>query len=132
MPGSLMLPVLLAGLGLAAAQKPTEIKQSELKNLVKPTEGADLAKSFRCGVFYIDPKEPPPEEGGSLVLTSPSLSKKRAAEGLTIGQDICQHLKNTVKAPFVGKNSKKFPDGAEFGMYSNACGVPEWTYTGVK
>ena len=64
MPGSLMLPVLLAGLGLAAAQKPTEIKQSELKNLVKPTEGADLAKSFRCGVFYIDPKEPPPEEGG--------------------------------------------------------------------
>ena len=90
-----------------------------------------------------------------------------------------------MKAPFVGKNSKKFPDGIEvvlhfvfmyipsltelglscnfahlfqynrynmpmhfpsltmsfntlinvfpqFGMYSNACGVSEWTYTGVK
>ena len=52
-----------------------------------------------------------------------------------------------MKAPFVGKNSKKFPDGAEvsqtyplfhpspapqFGMYSNGCGVPDWTYTGVK
>ena len=24
-----------------------------------------------------------------------------------------RHLKNTVKAPFVGKNSKKFPDGIE-------------------
>ena len=64
MPGSVMLSVLLAGLALAAAQKPTEIKQSDLKNLIKPTEGADLAKSFRCGVFYVDPNEPLPEDGG--------------------------------------------------------------------
>ena len=28
-------------------------------------------------------------------------------------QLFCRHLKNTVKAPFVGKNSKKFPDGIE-------------------
>merc|ERR1711981_1000527 len=160
--------------GFFEAQKPTEIKDSELKNLVKANPGADLEKSFRCGVFYIDPNEPAPEEGGRpaasllifnatwdaadecpggnneryksfcnsiwdkvskggvLVLTSPSLNKNRAKEGITIGKDICEHLKNTVKAPFVGKNSKKFPDGIEFGMYSNACGVSEWTYTGVK
>jgi len=175
---STMMRVLLLGsilmLAFSDAQKPTEIKDSELKNLVKPTPGADLEKSFRCGVFYIDPNEPAPEEGGRpaasllifnatwdaadecpggnypryesfcnsiwdkvskggvLVLTSPSLNKKRAADGITIGRDICEHLKNTVKAPFVGKNSKKFPDGIEFGMYSNGCGVSDWTYTGVK
>jgi len=161
-------------LAFVSAQKPTEIKESELYDLTKPTEGAVLEKSFRCGAFFIDPNEPPPEEGGRpaksllifnatwdaadecpggnyeryelfcnsiwekiskgqvLVLTSPSLSKKRAAEGITIGQDICEYLKNSVKSPFVGKHSKKFPNGAEFGMYSNACGVAEWTYTGVK
>merc|ERR1712037_211957 len=146
--GSIMM------LAFSDAQKPTEIKDSELKNLVKANPGADLEKSFRCGVFYIDPNEPAADEcpggnneryksfcnsiwdkvskGGVLVLTSPSLNKNRAKEGITIGKDICEHLKNTVKAPFVGKNSKKFPDGIEFGMYSNACGVSEWTYTGVK
>merc|ERR1711936_62963 len=138
----MMTRVLLLGsimmLAFSNAQKPTEIKDSELKNLVKANPGADLEKSFRCGVFYIDPNEPAPEEGGRpaasllifnaiwdkvskggvLVLTSPSLNKNRAKEGITIGKDICEHLKNTVKAPFVGKNSKKFPDGIEFGMYS--------------
>merc|ERR1719342_205026 len=63
-----MMRVFLLGsimmLAFCDAQKPTEIKESELKNLVKPTPGADLKKSFRCGVFYIDPNEPAPEEGG--------------------------------------------------------------------
>ena len=29
-------------------------------------------------------------KGGVLVLTSPSLNKKRAADGITIGTDICE------------------------------------------
>ena len=29
-------------------------------------------------------------KGGVLVLTSPSLNKKRAADGITIGRDICE------------------------------------------
>jgi hypothetical protein len=41
--GLRMLLVLLAGLALAAAQKPTEIKQEDLKNLVKANPGAVLA-----------------------------------------------------------------------------------------
>merc|ERR1712080_713137 len=65
---SMMTRVLILGsimmLAFSDAQKPTEIKESELKNLIKPTPGAVLEKSFRCGVFYIDPNEPAPEEGG--------------------------------------------------------------------
>merc|ERR1711974_422345 len=123
-PGKMLTALLTASiLAVASAQKPTEIKESELYDLTKPTEGAVLEKSFRCGSFFIDPNEPPPEEGGRpaksllifnatwdaadecpggnydryksfcnsiwekvqkgkvLVLTSPSLSKKRAAEG---------------------------------------------------
>merc|ERR1712179_613630 len=65
----MMTRVLLLGsimmLAFSDAQKPTEIKESELKNLVKPTSGeVDLEKRFRCGLFYIDPNEPAPEEGG--------------------------------------------------------------------
>jgi hypothetical protein len=37
-----LLSVLLAGLALAAAQKPTEIKEEELKNLVKANPNAVL------------------------------------------------------------------------------------------
>jgi len=33
-------------------------------------------------------------KGGVLVLTSPSLNKKRAADGITIGRDICEYCSN--------------------------------------
>merc|ERR1712061_866169 len=65
--------------------------------------------------------------GKGLVLTSPSLNKKRAADGISIGDDICNWVKTEGKTPFVGKNSKKFPNGLEFGMYSNSCGNKLWT-----
>jgi len=165
-----LLPTILT---LAAAQTETEITQDELSELTTPN-GRALENSFRCGMFYFDPKQPPPDGKpahdllifnrtwdateecktggnyerynafcrsiktqlyklkGDLELASKSLNKKRAAEGTTIGQDICTHLKKKVNAPFVGKNSKKFPEGAEFGMYSNACGDPEWTYCDQK
>ena len=32
---------------------------------------------------------------------------------MIINDQFSRHLKNTVKAPFVGKNSKKFPNGIE-------------------
>merc|ERR1712059_20039 len=176
-PGIMLLNVLLFSLAFLLSgteAKSTEITQEELIILTKPNEKIELKNSFRCGLFYLDPKEPPPEGKpagallifnrtfdateecktggdyerynqfcrsikeamrkwkGKLRLASPSLSKKRAAEGSTIGGDICRHLKRKVNAPFVGKNSKKFPDGAEFGMYSNACGDPGWTYCDQK
>jgi len=68
--------------------------------------------------------------GKGLVLTSPSLNKKRGADGVTIGDDICNWVKTEGKTPFVGKNSKKFPNGLEFGMYSNSCGNKLWDWAG--
>jgi len=65
-----------------------------------------------------------------LVLTSGSLNKKRAADGVTVGDDICNWMKTEGKTPFVGQNSKKFPKGLEFGMYSNSCGDPRWKWSG--
>merc|ERR1712080_657710 len=169
---TMVVLVLVSILSLASAQQ-TAITQDQLNDISKPT-GLDLANSFRCGLFYLDPKDPPPGgkpaeallifnatwdakdecvDGGNyerynefcrsirgaledlkgpLVLASPSLNKKRAGEGVSIGDDICRHLKKKVKAPFVGKKSKKFPDGAEFGMYSNACGDVKWTYSNQK
>ena len=37
-----------------------------------------------------------------------------------------RYLKNDIKAPFVGGKSKKFPEGLQIGMFSNACGDAEW------
>merc|ERR1719201_1886926 len=68
--------------------------------------------------------------GKGLVLTSPSLNKKRGADGISIGDDICNWVKTEGKTPFVGKNSKKFPNGLEFGMYSNSCGNKLWDWAG--
>ena len=37
-----------------------------------------------------------------------------------------------MKAPFIGgKKSRKFPEGATIGMFSNACGDEEWTHAGL-
>lgn len=42
-------------------------------------------------------------------------------------------LKVEVKAPFIGgKKSKKFPEGATIGMFSNACGDEEWSHSGMN
>ena len=42
-----------------------------------------------------------------------------------------RYVKNNVKAPFVGgRKSKKFPEGLEIGMFSNACGANIWTNAG--
>jgi len=67
-----------------------------------------------------------------LKLSTPSLLKD-AQKGQTIGDDICKHLDNKVKAPFVGvKRAKKFSKGLEWGMYANGCGADEWHYAGIK
>jgi len=60
--------------------------------------------------------------------------RKDAKPGVTIGDDICHHLKVKVKAPVVGgKRSKKFPGGLEWAMYANACGKNnKWVYAGIK
>jgi len=52
------------------------------------------------------------------------------ADGISIGDDICNWVKTEGKTPFVGKNSKKFPNGLEFGMYSNSCGNKLWDWAG--
>ena len=42
-----------------------------------------------------------------------------------------RYVKKNVKAPFVGgRKSKKFPEGLEIGMFSNACGANIWTNAG--
>jgi len=69
---------------------------------------------------------------GTVKLASPSLDKARAEEGHKIGDDICGLLKKKIKAPFVGRKSRKFPNGLKFGMFSNSCGNPLWTFAGVK
>ena len=35
-----------------------------------------------------------------------------------------------MKTPFVGKNSRKFPKGLEFAMFTNACGDAAWQWSG--
>ena len=37
-----------------------------------------------------------------------------------------RYIKDSIKAPFVGGKSKKFPEGLQIGMFSNACGDAEW------
>merc|ERR1712018_107462 len=64
-----------------------------------------------------------------IVYTNPSLKKDRAAKGVTLGDDICGVVKNKVKAPFVGKKSRKFPKGLQIGMYTNSCGSDAWLDT---
>ena len=41
-------------------------------------------------------------------------------------------IKDKIKAPFVGGKSKKFPDGLQIAMFSNACGDEEWTNSGMS
>merc|ERR1711982_1681 len=64
-----------------------------------------------------------------VVYTNPSLKKEKAAKGVTLGDDICGVVKNKVKAPFVGKKSRKFPKGLQIGMYTNSCGSDTWLDT---
>ena len=66
-----------------------------------------------------------------LSLKDPSIRKENRDKGSTIGNDICGFLKRNVKAPFVGgKKSKKFPEGLEISMFSNACGDETWKNSG--
>ena len=37
-----------------------------------------------------------------------------------------RYIKDSIKAPFVGGKSKKFPEGLQIGMFSNGCGDAEW------
>lgn len=65
-----------------------------------------------------------------ITLDSPSIDPKRAAKGIKVLDDICGYMKKFVKTPFVGKHSRKFPDGLEFGMFTNACGGSGWEWAG--
>jgi len=180
-PHTVMKWLVLSALLVGSCVADEEITDEDLKDIHKVT-GLDKEKSFRCGLFFPDPKspdifalEPKPiaplfifnatweaeecengEDGIerfksfcesiwkkiqrklALKLSTPSLRKK-ADKDVTIGDDICTHLKEKVKAPFVGvrfgaKNElpKKFPDGLEWGMYANGCNAPEWHYAGIK
>merc|ERR1711953_1040166 len=48
-----------------------------------------------------------------LTLESPSIVPKRAKEGGRVVDDICGYMKKNVKTPFVGRHSRKFPNGLE-------------------
>ena len=66
-----------------------------------------------------------------MSLKDPSIRKENREKGSTIGGDICGYIKKKIKAPFVGgRRSKKFPEGLQIGMFSNACGDDEWTNAG--
>jgi len=65
-----------------------------------------------------------------LTLESPSIDKKRAKEGERVVDDICGYMKKHMKTPFVGRHSRKFPNGLEFGMFTNACGEAGWSWSG--
>merc|ERR1712183_301884 len=166
----MLLFVFTAGMAIAIAQVNAQDKIEEAEKLVKTLSlksDIDIEKSYRCGMFFPDPKDPnglpsapllifnsswPAEECPSnpdygkynkfcneifrkftttLTLSDPSLRKVRREEGSTIGNDICRYVKENVKAPFVGgRKSKKFPEGLEIGMFSNACGANIWTNAG--
>ena len=66
-----------------------------------------------------------------LSYSTPSLFPRNRKAGLSIGDDVCRILKNRVKAPFVGvPKSRKFKKGLNIAMYSNSCGMADWTETG--
>jgi len=68
-----------------------------------------------------------------ISLKMPSTFKESRDKGLAIGDDICGKIKKDVKAPFVGgKRSRKFPQGLQFGLFSNACNESSWHYAGYK
>jgi len=69
-------------------------------------------------------------ENRGVTLESPSIDKKRAEQGERVVDDICGYMKKNMKTPFVGRHSRKFPNGLEFGMFTNACGATGWTWTG--
>jgi len=64
-----------------------------------------------------------------IVYNGPSIKKERTEAGDTMGDDICGLIKDKVKAPFVGRRSKKFPNGLQIGMYTNSCGSDKWVDT---
>merc|ERR1712110_589493 len=87
-----------------------------------PTENTDRFNSFCHSIWTKILKY--------IVYTGPSIKKgKNKIEGHTMGDDICGLVKEKVKAPFVGRRSKKFPKGLQIGMYSNACGTDKWEDT---
>ena len=87
-------------------------------------------------------------------MSDPSIRSINRDKGLSIGDDICRSvttvqtnsqkntkilifsyprfIKDKIKAPFVGGKSKKFPDGLQIAMFSNACGDEEWTNSGMS
>merc|ERR1712110_1166708 len=114
----------------AEVEQPAEISDEELKSIFKasfpatecPTENTDRFNSFCHSIWTKILKY--------IVYTGPSIKKgKNKIEGHTMGDDICGLVKEKVKAPFVGRRSKKFPKGLQIGMYSNACGTDKWEDT---
>merc|ERR1711936_1235463 len=120
--------LIIATAHVAALDKKIEDAENLVISLSKKSN-VDIKKSFRCGMFFPDPKDPKGLPAGpqydkynnfcneifrkfttTLTLSDPSLRRDRRAEGSTIGNDICRYIKERVKAPFVGgRKSKKFP-----------------------
>jgi len=86
-----------------------------------PTENTDRFNSYCHSIWSKIVKY--------IVYSGPSIKKVDKIEGYSMGDDICQLIKEKVKAPFVGRRSKKFPKGLQIGMYSNACGTAKWEDT---
>eukprot|EP00090_Calanus_glacialis_P024533 TRINITY_DN3812_c0_g1_i1.p1 TRINITY_DN3812_c0_g1~~TRINITY_DN3812_c0_g1_i1.p1 ORF type:complete len:194 (+),score=45.99 TRINITY_DN3812_c0_g1_i1:31-582(+) len=166
---STMLILLMMGAALAQ----NKITKDELVKVITENRlELDRKESFRCGLFFPDPKDPDPTNpkllpvgalllfnsswpatecpsgdiskynqfcdsimkpfSARLTLKDPSLFQENALKGWSIGDDICWVLNHKVKAPYVGPpKSKKFPEGVQFGMYSNSCGQPNWIATGL-
>merc|ERR1711934_683020 len=115
---------LVVSVSAAAVDKDKELDAAQdlIINLNKAST-LDRKLAYRCGMFFPDPKDPKALPVSPLLVFNASWP---AEKGSTIGNDICKYIKDSIKAPFVGGKSKKFPEGLQIGMFSNACGDAEW------
>ena len=60
-------------------------------------------------------------------------SPSRRNKGNTIGDDLCQTLKNAgmKRVPGPGHPNPKFVDGIQVGFYYNVCTDSSWYHTGL-
>merc|ERR1712059_148269 len=130
------LLVLVVSLSLVSAQSESHITEDQLVVLNTPTKGLLLQHSFRCGMFIINPKNDNGRPVISLKIFNATFDAREECEAKKANvkryNDFCQYLLTKAKAPFVGRRSRKFPNGVEFGLFSNSCNDSAWHYTGWK
>nr|AGN29691.1 hypothetical protein [Acartia pacifica] len=66
-----------------------------------------------------------------LQYKKPSLVKERKEAGFSMGDDICNTLKEK-GVLYAGNKSKRFPEGMTLGFFSNTCANVKWEDTGKR